>query len=125
MCTAGTEVYSGRRGAVKVNEGIGTLLQMKSFAHQSLESRLVKNVVGQFFVREHGQRGAFGASDHFRRLFNREIRVLPDHRHYHVHHNLQAPDFSRFLLHFVQLRVFQESLLSAIRAPFTVTAYLS
>lgn len=41
------------------------LLQPEAFVHQPLQSRLVEDVVGEFFVGKHGQGRAFGASRQF------------------------------------------------------------
>src|ERR1700730_13772771 len=41
------------------------LLQPEAFVHQPLQSRLVKNVEGEFFVGKHGQGVAFGAGRQF------------------------------------------------------------
>ena len=41
------------------------LLQPEAFVHQPLQSRLVKNVEGEFFVGKHGQGCAFGAGRQF------------------------------------------------------------
>ena len=41
------------------------LLQMESFPHEPLQPRLVEDVVGEFFVREHGEGGAFGPRRQF------------------------------------------------------------
>jgi len=95
-------------------------LQMESFPHQPLQPGFVEDVVGEFFIGEHGERGAFGSRDQLRRLFNCEVRVLADHGHHHADNDLQAADLYCFLLDFTALRVFQGALFpqSVRDAPF-------
>ena len=52
------------------------LLNAISFAHEPLQPRLVDQVVRQFFVRKHGQRGAATVRDHAGGLVNGEARIL-------------------------------------------------
>ena len=73
------------------------LLQPEAFIHQPLQPRTVENIVGKFFVREHAESGAAGIRGHLRRLFQRQIGILADHRHHHAHHHLQAAQSSRLL----------------------------
>ena len=47
------------------NRFIRNLLQMKSFPHEPLQPGFVEDVVGEFFVREHGEGGAFGPRRQF------------------------------------------------------------
>ena len=70
------------------------LLQPEAFIDQPLQARPVENIVGEFFIGEHGERGAAGIRGHFRRLFERQIGILADHRHHHAHHHLQAAQSS-------------------------------
>ena len=42
-------------------------------------------------------RGLLRRRSHLRSFFNRQVRVLSDHRHHHAHHHLQPPDFLAFL----------------------------
>src|SRR4051794_5147106 len=58
--------------------GHSALLEVKSFAHQPLQARPIQDVVGEFFIGEHGKGGALGSSHQFRSLFYREVRVLAD-----------------------------------------------
>ena len=82
---------------------------MIPFAHQALQARAIEDVVGEFFVGEHSQRGALGSGDQFGSFLYREVRVLADDRHHHADHNLQAADLLRFLFRFVALHTFQTS----------------
>ena len=41
------------------------LLQSEAFAHQALEAGFIEQVVGEFFVGEHGEGGALGAGCQF------------------------------------------------------------
>ena len=43
----------------------GFLLQAEAFGHESLQARLVEEVVGKFFVGEHGESRAFGPGGKF------------------------------------------------------------
>ncbi len=47
------------------NQLMRELLQMESFPHQPLQSRLVENVVGEFFIRKHGEGSALGPGGQF------------------------------------------------------------
>ena len=80
---------------------------MISFAHQPLKTRAIEDVIGEFFVREHGKGSALSSGDEFGSFLYREVRVLADDRHHHANHNLQAPDLLRFLFRFVALHTFQ------------------
>src|SRR4030095_13705577 len=64
------------------------LLQPKALVQQPLKARLVDEVVGEFLVREHCQRGLLSIGGEFRCLLNRQLRILTDYRHDHVHHDL-------------------------------------
>ena len=86
------------------------LLQPVSFLHQPLQAGLIDDVIGEFFVWKHGQGGPFGSRDQFRGLFDRQVRILAYDRYHHTDHDLQAPDFKRFLLRFVGLHIFQGAL---------------
>jgi hypothetical protein len=85
------------------------LLKVISLPHQPLQARPVEDVVGEFFVGEHGKGGALGAGAEFRGFFDGEVRVLANDRHHHADHDLQATDLLSFLLDFVTLRTFQVS----------------
>jgi hypothetical protein len=43
----------------------GTLLQAEALAHQALQAGFVEEVVGQLFVRKHGEGGALGSGVEF------------------------------------------------------------
>ncbi len=87
------------------------LLQTKSFLHQPLQAGLVKDVIGKFFIRKHGQCGALGSRNQLRGFLDRQVRVLADDGHDHADHDLQAPDLLRLLLNFIPaLRIFQGAL---------------
>ena len=73
------------------------LLQPEAFIHQPLKSRPVENIVGKLFIGKHAQCGATGVRGHLRRLFQRQVGILADHRHHHAHHDLQAPQSSRLV----------------------------
>jgi hypothetical protein len=92
---------------VRLRSDDSRLLQTEPFIHQPLQARLIENVVGEFFVREHSQGGAFGAGDQFGGFFDGEVRVLADDRHHHADHYLQAADLLRLLQNFIAVRVFQ------------------
>jgi len=79
------------------------LLQAEALIHQSLETRFVQNVVGEFFVRKHRECGTLGTSHQLGGFFNGEVWILANHRHHHADHDLQAPDISRFLLSFASI----------------------
>ncbi len=83
----------GERGAK-----VSRLLNAIALAHEPLQPRLVDDVVSQFFIGKHGQRGLFAVGYQLRGLVYRKAPVLADHRHHHVHHHLQAADFA-LLLH--------------------------
>jgi len=61
---------------------------MEPLVHQSLQSRLVEYVVGEFFIGKHGEGGALGSGAKFGGFLDSEIRVLADDRHHHVDDNL-------------------------------------
>ena len=54
------------------------LLQPKAFLHQPLQSWLIEEIEGEFFVGEHGKGGALGSGGQFGRFFHREVGVLSD-----------------------------------------------
>jgi hypothetical protein len=74
------------------------LLQPEAFIDQPLKARAIENIVGEFFVWKHAESGAASICGHLRRLFQRQVGILADHRHHHAHHYLQAPQ-SAGLLH--------------------------
>ena len=74
------------------------LLQAEAFAHQALEAGFVEQVVGEFFVGEHGEGGAFGAGGEFGGFFDGEAGVLADHGGDHADHDLQAADQAGFVV---------------------------
>jgi len=55
------------------------LLQAEAFSHQALETGFVEEIVGEFFVGEHGEGGALGACCQFGCFFDGEARVLAYH----------------------------------------------
>ena len=73
------------------------LLQPKPFLHQPLQAGFVEEVVGEFFVGEHGEGGAFGSGGEFLGYFDGEVGVLADDGNDHADHQLQAADFAGFL----------------------------
>jgi hypothetical protein len=79
------------------------LLQAEALVHQSLQARFIQDVVGELFVGKHRQRGALGARHQLGSFFNREVRVLTDHGHYHADHNLQTADIACLLLSFAPI----------------------
>jgi hypothetical protein len=81
---------------VKLSEW--SLLQAEAFVHQSLKTRFVQNVVGEFFVWKHRERSALGTGRQLGSFLDSEVRILANHRHYHADHDLQTPDISRLLL---------------------------
>jgi len=89
----GLRKLSGDNGPT---DRVTTLLQIESFLDQPLQARLVQDVVGKFLVREHGQRCALRSCRQFGSFFDRQVRVLADHRHHHADHDLQAPDLLPF-----------------------------
>lgn len=82
---------------------------MKPLIHQSLQPGFVEDVVSEFFVGEHGQRGTFSARNQLRSFFDREVRVLADDGHDHADHQLQAANLVTFLLCFAGVRVVQKA----------------
>ncbi len=73
------------------------LLQAKAFAHQALEAGFIEQVVGEFFVGEHGKGGAFGAGGEFGGFFDGEAGILADDGGDHADHDLQAADQAGFV----------------------------
>ena len=55
------------------------LLDAESLFHQSLQTGLVENVEREFFVWKHRERGSFRVGNEFRRLFDRQVRILTEH----------------------------------------------
>jgi hypothetical protein len=72
-------------------------LEPEAFLHQPLQAGLVEQVVGEFFVGEHGEGGAFGTGGQIGGFFYGEAGVLADDGHHHADHQLQAADFAGFL----------------------------
>jgi len=77
-------------------------LQPESFLHQALQAGFVEEVVGEFFVGEHGEGGAFGSGGEFGGFFDGEVGVLADDGHDHADHHLQAADFAGFFFALVE-----------------------
>ena len=75
-----------------------SLLQAEAFAHQALEAGFVEQVVGEFFVGEHGEGGALGAGGEFGGFFDGEAGILADHGGDHADHDLQAADQAGFVV---------------------------
>jgi hypothetical protein len=73
-------------------------LQAEAFAYQALEAGFVEQVVGKFFVGEHGEGGALGASGEFGSFFDGEAGVLTDDGGDHADHDLQAADEAGFVI---------------------------
>src|SRR3954451_12778531 len=84
---------------LRTNSWIG-LLQPEPLPNQSLQSRFIEQIVGEFLVREHSQGGPFRSSCEFCGLLDGQIGVLSDDRHDHADHDLQAADFLGLLLAF-------------------------
>ena len=76
---------------------VGALVEPEAFVHEPLQSRLVQDVEGKFFVGEHAQGRSPGIRSHFRSFFHREIGILADHRHHHTHHHLQTADLASLI----------------------------
>jgi len=76
----------------------GSLLEAEAFGHEALEAGFVEKVVGQFFIREHGEGGALGAGGKFGGFFDGEAGVLAYYRRDHAHHDLEPADSSGFIL---------------------------
>ena len=74
------------------------LLKPEAFAHEALEAGFVEQVVGEFFVGEHGEGGAFGAGSEFGGFFDGKAGVLADDGGDHAHHHLQATDQTGFVV---------------------------
>jgi len=73
--------------------------------------RGLEDVIGEFFIREHGQRGALSSGNQLRGFLDSKVRVLADDGHDHADHDLQAADLLRLLLNFIPgLRIFQGAL---------------
>jgi hypothetical protein len=82
---------------------IGFLLQAETLVHQSLETGLVQDIVSEFFVRKHRQRGPLGAGHELGSFFDGKVRILADNGHHHADHDLKAPDISRLQLSFASV----------------------
>lgn len=74
------------------------LLQSEAFAHEALEAGFVEQVVGEFFVGEHGEGGALGAGGEFGGFFDGEAGILADDGGDHADHDLQAADQAGLVL---------------------------
>jgi len=79
------------------------LLQTEAFVHQALQSRLVEDVIGKFFVGKHGESRPLGTRSELRRFFYGEVFILTDHRHHHAHHQLQATNIFGLLVGVTQV----------------------
>jgi len=85
------------QSVIKNHQSAIALLQPEAFLHQPLQAGFVEEVVGEFFVGEHGEGGALGSGGQFGGFFDGEVGVLADDRHHHADHQLQAADFAGFL----------------------------
>ena len=74
------------------------LLQAEAFAHEALQAGFVKEIVGEFFVRKHGEGGALGAGGQFGGFFHGEAGILADDRRDHADHQLEAADAASLVL---------------------------
>jgi hypothetical protein len=74
------------------------LLKPEALAYQALDAGFVKQIVGEFFIREHGECGALGAGGEFGGFFDGKGRVLADNGRDHAHHDLEAADAAGFVL---------------------------
>jgi hypothetical protein len=79
------------------------LLQAEALVHQALQTGFVEYVIGEFLVREHGQRRAFRTRSQLGGFFYGEVGILADHRHDHADHDLQTAYLTGFLLLLVKL----------------------
>ena len=80
-----------------------SLLQAEAFGHEALEAGFVEEVVGEFFVGEHGEGRTLGAGGEFRGFFDGEAGVLADDRGDHAHHDLETADAAGFVLGILSL----------------------
>jgi hypothetical protein len=76
------------------------LLQAEALGHQALQAGFIEQVVGEFFVGEHGEGGAFGASGELGCFFDGDAGVLADDGGDHADHDLQAADSAGFVVSF-------------------------
>ena len=74
------------------------LLQPEALAHQALEAGFVEQVVGEFFVGEHGESGALRSGNEFGGFFDCEALILANHGGDHADHDLQAADQAGFVV---------------------------
>ena len=75
-------------------------LDPEAFPHDALQAGLVKQIVGQFFIGEHGEGGALGAGSEFGGLFYGKAGILADDGTYHAHHDLKAAEAAGFIFFF-------------------------
>jgi hypothetical protein len=81
------------------------LLQAEAFGHDALEAGFVEEIVGEFFVGEHGEGGALGSGSEFGGFFDGEAGVLADNGGDHAHHYLEAADSAGFVLGVLRIGV--------------------
>ena len=74
------------------------LLQAEAFGHEALEAGFVEEVIGEFFVGEHGEGGTLGAGGEFGGFFDGEAGILADDGGDHADHDLQAADQAGFVV---------------------------
>src|ERR1700759_2126391 len=72
------------------------LLDPVTLAHQPLEPWPEDQVKGQLLVRKHSQCSLARVGDHLRSLLYGQLRILLDHLHDHLNHQLHAPDQACF-----------------------------
>lgn len=73
------------------------LLEAEAFGHEALKAGFVEEVVGEFFVGEHGEGGTLGAGGEFGGFFDGEAGVLADYGRDHAHHDLEAANPASFV----------------------------
>ncbi len=73
-------------------------MQAEAFTHEALQAGFVEKIVGEFFVREHGEGRAFGAGGEFGGFLDGEAGILADDGRNHAHHQLEAADAASFVL---------------------------
>ena len=82
-----------------------SLLQAEAFGHEALEAGFIEEVVGKFFVGEHGEGGTLCAGGEFGSFFDGKAGVLADDRGDHAHHDLETADSAGFILGFLSLGI--------------------
>jgi len=80
-----------------------SLLQAEAFGHEALEAGFIEEVVGKFFVGEHGEGGTLCAGGEFGGFFDGKAGVLADDGGDHAHHDLETADSAGFVLGILSL----------------------